>query len=169
MRSVSKGRVMRILGLDPGTARTGFGLIERDGQQVRMIECGLLETKPGPSPAERLQDIAQQLEKLLSRTKPDAVAVEKLFFATNSKTAMAVAEARGVILATCTAAGLQPGEYTPLQIKQSVAAYGQASKTQVATMVCKLLHLKETPKPDDVTDSLAVALCHEQWQKAPLS
>lgn len=153
---------VRILGLDPGTARTGFGLVERAGQALRMKDCGLITTPAGEPAERRLAQLAMSLEKVLAETRPDAVAVERLFFATNTTTALAVAEARGVILLTCARAGLAVAEYTPLEVKQSVTAYGQADKQQVAGMVCRLLKLASAPKPDDVTDALAIAVCHSQ-------
>jgi crossover junction endodeoxyribonuclease RuvC len=155
-----------ILGLDPGTARTGYGLIVRDGATLTMRACGLLETPAGDAAAERLKSLAGQLKQLLELHHPAEVAIEQLFFATNAKTAMQVAEARGVLLAGVAMAGIDPAEYTPLQVKQSVSGNGQADKIQVATMVCRLLNLKEAPKPDDVTDALAIALCHAQWNPA---
>lgn len=156
-------RAQRVLGFDPGTARTGYGLVERRQGVLTMINCGLIETSADQAQAERLEQLAKRTEKLLAALRPDSVATEKLFYATNAKTAMKVAEARGVILAACAAAGFSVAEYTPLQVKQSVTSYGQADKKQVATMVIKLLRLPVPPKPDDVTDALAIAITHEQW------
>lgn len=156
---------MKILGIDPGTARTGYGLIEGSGTSWKMVDCGLLETTPDESPAARLDRLGTLLRNLLAEATPDAVAVEKLFFAKNVTTGMAVAEARGVIMVTLQQSGLEPAEYTGLQVKQSVTGYGQAPKQQVATMVCRLLGLAKAPKPDDVTDALAIALCHAGWAK----
>ncbi len=127
-----------------------------------MKDCGLITTPAGEPAERRLAQLAMSLEKVLAETRPDAVAVERLFFATNTTTALAVAEARGVILLTCARAGLAVAEYTPLEVKQSVTAYGQADKQQVAGMVCRLLKLASAPKPDDVTDALAIAVCHSQ-------
>lgn len=154
----------RVMGFDPGTARTGYGVVERDETGLRLIGHGLVSTSPDDSQSDRLQSLAGQIKTLLEQYQPTSVAVEKLFFATNTKTAMAVAEARGVILQTCAATGVTVAEYTPLQVKQSVTAYGKATKQQVAIMVTKLLRLSDTPKPDDVTDAIAIALCHEQWR-----
>lgn len=154
----------KILGLDPGTARTGFGVVERDGNAVRLIECGLIETSAETAQADRLQQIYEELRELITRHQPDQAAVEKLYFQTNAKTAIAVAEARGVIMLTVAQAHLTIGEYTPLQVKQSVTGYGQAGKAQVATMVCRQLGLKTAPRPDDVTDAVALALCHAWWR-----
>lgn len=158
------GKTARILGIDPGTARTGFGLVERDGQTLTMLDCGLITTIAGESAERRLVQLADSLGDVLAESQPDAVAVERLFFAANTTTALAVAEARGVILLTCAKAGLAVAEYTPLQVKQAVAAYGQAGKAQVSEMVCRLLKLKTAPKPDDVTDALAIAICHSHRQ-----
>jgi crossover junction endodeoxyribonuclease RuvC len=154
----------RIIGFDPGTARTGYGVIESDGPSLRMVSAGLIETPAGLEPAERLKQLAAEVAKVLADHRPQTAAVERLFFSTNVKTAMSVAEARGVILAECARAGLPVGEYTPPQVKQSVSASGGADKGQVARMVTRLLNLKETPKPDDVTDALAVAICHSHSQ-----
>lgn len=153
----------RIIGFDPGTARTGFGLIERgeSGKTPRAVTFGLITTPSSDDQPNRLVRLADEVSKIIKQSKPTAAAVERLYFATNAKTALNVAEARGVILLECARAGLPIGEYTPLQVKQAVTAYGQADKAQVATMVCKLLELTETPKPDDITDALAVALCHD--------
>ena len=154
----------RVLGLDPGTARVGYGLVERDGNKVTALEFGLIETAAGDAAAPRLAEVSTALKKLLAEFQPQEVAIEKLYFQTNAKTAMAVAEARGVILLTVHEAGIPSAEYTPLQVKQSVTGYGQADKRQVATMVCRQLGLATMPKPDDVTDALAIALCHAFWR-----
>ncbi len=153
-----------VLGFDPGTARTGFGLIRREGTKVHLVRCGLIETDKTDAAEQRLVTLRNQIKELLATERPDEVAVEKLFFATNAKTAMAVAEARGVILLTIADAGYRIAEYTPLQVKQSVTGHGQADKRQVATMVCRQLGLATAPKPDDVTDALAIALCHAFWR-----
>lgn len=152
---------LRILGIDPGTARTGYGVVERDGSSLRHIGSGLLTTSAGEEPATRLASLAAQLSDVLTEHRPEAVAVERLFFSTNVTTAMQVAEARGVLLAACANAKLPVAEYTPPQVKQTVSGYGGAGKTQVTTMVVKLLGLKEAPKPDDVADALAIALTHD--------
>ena len=153
-----------ILGFDPGLARTGFGLIE-SRPSLRLVESGLLGTPAGGQPEERLAELSAQATALLKRTKPDAVAIERLFFSANVKTAMQVAEARGVLMAAAAKVRLPVTEYTPQEIKQSVTAHGAADKHQVAEMVVRLLKLQAAPKPDDVTDAIAIALCHEQWAK----
>ena len=150
----------RIIGFDPGTARTGYGIIDCAGNALTVVSHGLIETPAGESAAHRLDLLATEVERVLAEADAAEAAIERLFFTTNTTTAMAVAEARGVIMLGCARAKLPVHDYTPLQVKQSVAAYGQAGKQQVAAMVVRLLSLKETPKPDDVTDALAVAICH---------
>lgn len=161
------GRAVRIVGFDPGTARTGYGVIEVAGNRLRPVAHGIIETPAGESAAHRLDLLATEVERVLAEAAATEAAVERLFFATNTKTAMAVAEARGVIMLGCARAKLPVHDYTPLQVKQSVAAYGQAGKQQVAAMVVRLLSLPETPKPDDVTDALAVAICHSGNRRMP--
>lgn len=158
---------VRILGLDPGTARTGYGVIERGPDGTKLIKAGVLSTPAGDEPAARLASLSAQLEKVLTTHSPAEAAIEKLFFAKNTTTAMQVAEARGVLLAVCAKAKLRIGEYTPMQVKQSVSGYGGAGKSQVAEMVVRILKLKEAPKPDDAADAVAIALCHEQWRNLP--
>ncbi|OGF28928.1 crossover junction endodeoxyribonuclease RuvC [Candidatus Falkowbacteria bacterium RIFOXYC2_FULL_47_12] len=148
-----------ILGIDPGTAITGFGLIEVAGQTLRLIRYGCITTPAGMAHAQRLLCIHTELKKIIVAQKPDAVAVEKLFFYNNAKTASAVGEARGVVSLTVAQAKLPLYEFTPLQVKQAVSAYGKASKLQVQKMVAMILKLKEIPKPDDAADALAVAIC----------
>lgn len=161
------GKVTRIIGFDPGTARTGYGVIDCAGNRYQAVSHGLIETPAGESAAHRLDLLSTAVEKLLAETDADESAIEQLFFSTNTKTAMAVAEARGVIMLACNRAKLPVHEYTPLQVKQSVTAYGQAGKQQVASMVVRLLKLKETPKPDDVTDALAIAICRAGFARIP--
>ena len=157
----------RILGIDPGTARTGYAVIECAGSTTTLLEAGLLTTPAGDEAGKRLASLRVQIGNVISMMKPDVAAIEKLYFQNNVTTAMSVAEARGILLAACAEAGLTTGEYTPLQVKQSVTSYGGADKRQVATMVTKILGLKAAPKPDDVTDAIAIALCHEQRRKIP--
>lgn len=158
-------QTIRIVGFDPGTARTGYGVIDCSGNRYQAVSHGIIETPAGEPAAHRLDQLSTAVEKLLAETKADESAIEQLFFSNNAKTAMAVAEARGVIMLACARAKLPVHEYTPLQVKQSVAAYGQAGKQQVAAMVVRLLKLKETPKPDDVTDALAVAICRAGYAR----
>lgn len=155
---------VRVLGIDPGTARTGYGLVERTGPNVRVIESGLIETGSGQSAEVRLMQLSRAVRRLLEQHSPHAMAVERLYFQTNVKTAMSVSEARGVILLAGAESAVPIAEYTALQVKQSVTGYGKADKRQVADMVCRQLRLKTAPKPDDVTDALAIALCHAFWR-----
>ena len=152
---------MIILGIDPGTAIVGFGLIEKEvkSQKLKPIEYGCIKTSPKFSTAERLMVIHEELSSLLKKHKPDMVAVEDIFFFKNLKTAIKVSQARGVILLTIAEKKIAVAEFTPLQIKQAVACYGRAEKSQVQKMVKTLLGLDEIPKPDDAADALAVAIC----------
>lgn len=152
---------MRVLGLDPGLALTGYGLIEElPSGELHLIEYGTIVTQAGLPTAERLLDIAGQFDALLKRLTPDVVAVEELFFARNVTTALVVGEARGVLILGAARAGLPIAEYRPVEIKQAIAGYGKASKTQVQEMVRMLLNLDHIPQPDDAADGVAVAVCH---------
>lgn len=151
---------MRIVGIDPGTARIGWGLIEGSKQNYQMIRYGCIETEKTKQPHHRLQEIYQEVYGLLTTEQPDQVVVEQLFFARNVTTAMAVGQARGVILLAAAQANLPVFEYTPMQVKQAVTGYGRAEKAQIQTMIKMLLKLKEIPKPDDAADALAIALTH---------
>lgn len=151
---------MIILGIDPGFAIVGFGLIESQGGQQRAMRCGAINTLAGLPLPTRLLQIANDMEELLSSFKPEAMAVEELFFNTNVTTGIGVAQARGVILMTAEKMGIPIFEYTPSQVKQAVVGYGKAEKRQVMDMTKRLLKLKETPRPDDAADALAIALCH---------
>ncbi|MDW7650815.1 MAG: crossover junction endodeoxyribonuclease RuvC [Bacillota bacterium] len=151
---------MRIIGIDPGIATTGYGVVETNGQRSVAVAFGCIKTAsdlPGP---QRLAQIYGELTDLVAQYAPDAMAVEKLFFARNSTSAMQVGEARGVAVLAGQLAGLRVYEYTPLQVKQSVVGYGRAEKSQVQQMVKVLLCLSEIPRPDDAADALAIALCH---------
>lgn len=163
------GFVMTILGIDPGYAIVGFGLIKSERGAQSMITCGAITTAAGLAMATRLLQIERDLSELLGKTKPEAVAVEELFFNTNIKTGINVAQARGVILAVCAGAGIDIFEYTPLQVKQAVTGYGKADKNQVMEMTKRLLKLESTPKPDDAADALAIALCHARSSTSLLS
>jgi crossover junction endodeoxyribonuclease RuvC len=149
-----------VLGLDPGTASTGFGVISVSGNRLRALEYGVLETAPGIPPERRLEQIFDQMSDLLARHRPSATAVESLFFNANVRTALAVGQARGVTLLACSQAGCEVFEYTPQQIKQAVVGYGKASKEQVMEMVRVLLGLAQVPRPDHAADALGVAICH---------
>lgn len=151
---------MRILGIDPGYAIVGVGVIEYNGQRFKTLEYGAITTPAGMDFPKRLQMIYEQMQKVLMLYKPEAMAVEKLYFNTNTTTAIDVAQARGVILVAAQQAGVPCYEYTPLQVKQAVVGYGRAEKKQVIEMTKKILSLSRTPKPDDVADALAIAICH---------
>lgn len=151
---------MRIIGVDPGIARTGFGVIDFISGQLTPREYGCIQTCASlPAPV-RLQQIYRELQEILNRCKPSQFAIEELFFNKNSRTALAVGEGRGVAILTAANINLPVCEYTPLQIKQAVAGYGRATKQQVRYMVKAILKLKELPNPDDIADALAVAICH---------
>jgi crossover junction endodeoxyribonuclease RuvC len=161
---------MIILGIDPGTATTGYGLVNRLGKtdKFEVLDFGVISTDKGLPTPERLSILGRDLEKIIKKFRPTAVGVERLFFTTNQKTAMAVSEARGVILFVCQKYKLQILEFTPLQVKTLVCGYGKAEKKQVQFMVQKTLKLKELPKPDDAADALALALCAAyRWGKLP--
>ncbi|OGZ36005.1 MAG: crossover junction endodeoxyribonuclease RuvC [Candidatus Portnoybacteria bacterium RIFCSPLOWO2_01_FULL_43_11] len=149
---------MTILGLDPGTAATGYGVIKKQSE-LRAIDYGCIRTSPQFSTAERLKETHQQIAKLIKKHKPDIIAIEDIFFFKNLKTAIKVSQARGVALLSASQAKIPIAEFTPLQIKQAVTSYGRADKAQVQKMVKILLGLKEIPKPDDAADALAVAIC----------
>jgi len=151
---------VRILGIDPGLARMGYGLVERRGNRLKALTYGTLETFPGQTREARLVDLFEGLRRILERTRPDAAAVEELFFSKNVKTAITVAHARGVAVLACGLARVPVFEYKPGQVKQAVAGYGAADKKQVQRMVQVLLNLKRAPKLDDTADALAVAIAH---------
>jgi crossover junction endodeoxyribonuclease RuvC len=152
---------MRILGIDPGTAIMGFGVIEVDKRgATQLVDAGVIRTPAKEDDAVRLETIYDELSSIITNTKPDAVSVEMLFFARNVTTAMTVAQARGVILLCARQSAVPIFEYTPLQIKQSITGYGRAEKKQIQEMVKVLLKLKSIPKPDDCADALAAALTH---------
>lgn len=150
---------MRILGIDPGLATVGWGVIEQRGDGFRPVDYGAIQTPAGLALPCRLEMIYRQMGEIVERYKPGRLAVEQLFWNTNRTTAMAVSQARGVILLCAQQRGLLIEEYTPLQVKQAVVGYGRAEKRQVITMVTALLGLKAPPKVDDTADALAVALC----------
>lgn len=151
---------MRILGIDPGVATIGFGIVDSDRNRHRLVTCGVITTPAHTSLSSRLEQIYDDLTRLLEAFKPDAVSVEELFFNTNITTGIAVAHGRGVILLACRKAGVKIYEYTPLQVKQAVVGYGRAEKAQVMDMVRRLCGLSAPPKPDDAADAVALALCH---------
>ena len=151
---------MRILGIDPGYGITGFGLIEAEWGQSRLISCGAITTPAGMDFSARLEIIYEDMRSLLEQAKPDAVAIEELFFGQNVTTGIGVAQSRGVILLAIRQAGLEVTAYKPMQVKQAVVGYGNATKHQVQDMTKRLLRLQAMPKPDDAADAIAIALCH---------
>ncbi len=151
---------MLILGIDPGTAITGYGLVRSDGDNLVLEDYGVITTLSGsPLPA-RLQRIYRELRALIEERSPMAVAVEEIFFSRNVRTALTVGQARGVALLAAAEAGLAVHEYTPLQVKQAIVGYGRATKDQVQQMIKMLLGLETIPQPDDAADAIAVAICH---------
>lgn len=151
---------MLVIGLDPGLATTGYGLVRGDGQHLEIVDYGVLRTPSGRPTPERLLDLGSELADILLLHRPDAAAVEELFFSTNVRTAMLVGQARGVVLYALAQAGLPIYEYTPMQIKQAITGYGGADKNQVQQMVRILLDLDKVPRPDDAADALAASICH---------
>ena len=151
---------MVILGIDPGVAIVGFGVVDSEGGTQRMVQYGAINTPANTPLATRLVQIEQDLTELLQQFKPDEVAIEELFFSKNITTGIAVAHARGVILYTAERLQVPVYEYTPMQVKQAVVGYGLAEKHQVMDMTRRLLKLKSVPKPDDAADAIAIALCH---------
>jgi crossover junction endodeoxyribonuclease RuvC len=149
------------LGIDPGTATTGYGLVRlsQEGELVA-VSFGILSTPKEATPSARLEMLYDQLKKILKQHKPDTAAVEKLFFARNVTTALAVGQARGVVMLCLQQAGVESFEYTPKEVKQAVAGYGNAEKRQVQEMVRALLQLDSIPRPDDAADALAIAITH---------
>lgn len=151
---------MRILGIDPGIATIGFGVVDSEKGDCKLVNCGVISTPAHTGLSSRLEQIYDDMVRLIELFRPDAVSVEELFFNTNITTGIAVAHGRGVILLACRKAGLRVHEYTPLQVKQAVAGYGRAEKAQVMDMVKRICHLPAPPKPDDAADAVALALCH---------
>lgn len=151
---------MIILGVDPGTAITGYGLVQSDGDTLQLIAYGAITTPSDWKMPQRLQHIYAELAALIRTHQPTDAVIEKLFFSKNVRTALSVGQARGVALLAAAQAGLAIHEYTPLEIKQAVVGYGRAEKTQIQQMVRMLLQLDFIPQPDDAADALAVAICH---------
>lgn len=162
---------MTILGIDPGVAIVGYGLIKEEKKSLQLINYGCILTSSKAKHPERLAKIAKELKKLINKHKPNILAIEELFFCKNVKTALKVGEARGVILAVAMQFKLSIYEFTPLQIKQAITSYGRADKNQVQQMVKVILNLKEIPRPDDAADAIAVAItcAHSQKQNFILS
>ncbi len=157
---------LKILGIDPGYAIVGYGVLEYDGYRFRPLGYGAVTTEAGAAFPIRLTDIYNDMNTVLDTFKPDAMSIEKLFFNTNQKTGIDVAQARGVIVLSAARRGIPVFEYTPLQVKQSVVGYGRAEKKQVMEMTRTILGLAAVPKPDDTADALALAICHGHCSSA---
>jgi crossover junction endodeoxyribonuclease RuvC len=151
---------MRVLGIDPGTAITGYGVVEEEAGELKAVAFGAIRTPAKQPLPTRLQTIYRGVRNLVKEWEPSSAAVEELFFSSNVRTAMSVGQARGVTLLALADTGLSITEYTPLTVKQAVTGYGNADKAQIQEMVRLLLELAEVPKPDDAADALAVAICH---------
>ena len=151
---------MLILGIDPGFEITGFGVVAYTANKFTVIEYGVVNTKAGELFSSRLEQIDDGIGSIVEKYRPDAMAIEELFFNNNAKTAIMAAHGRGVALLACSKRGVPCYEYTPLQVKQNVVGYGRAEKKQVQQMVKVILNLREIPKPDDAADALAIAICH---------
>ena len=151
---------MRILGIDPGVAIVGFGVVDHEKGQSKMVQYGAINTRAGLPLATRLVQIESDLRQLIEHFQPDEISIEELFFSKNITTGIAVAHARGIILYTAEKLGVPIYEYTPMQVKQAVVGYGLAEKKQVMDMTRRLLKLTAIPKPDDAADALAIAICH---------
>ena len=160
---------MRILGIDPGYGITGFGLIDAQRGQYRFLRCGAITTPAGMDFSARLEIIYEDMRQLLEMAKPDAVAIEELFFGQNVTTGIGVAQSRGVILLAIRQAGVPVYSYKPMQVKQAVVGYGNATKHQVQDMTKRLLQLSAMPKPDDAADAIAIALCHARSSTSMLA
>ena len=154
---------MRILGLDPGTASTGYGIVDFVDGRMTLVTYGVIKTAAGEPPPKRLQIIYEELNDLLLTYRPDTAGVEEVFFGRNITTAISVGQARGVLLLALANSGITIGEYSPPRIKEAITGYGKADKAQVQLMVRNLLDLEETPRPDDAADGLAIAIAHYQY------
>jgi len=151
---------MRILGIDPGYAILGYGIVDMKGNRFNAVAYGAITTEPNTQMPDRLKHLYSSLMEIIAEHQPDSASIEELFFNTNTTTAINVSQARGVAILACINSGVPVDEYTPLQIKQALTGMGRADKGQVQFMVKNLLHLDQTPKPDDVADALAAAICH---------
>ena len=160
---------MVILGFDPGIATVGFGVIQAEQNHLQLLACGAITTPAGLALSRRLEQIYGDAGELIAKFRPEAIAIEELFFNTNITTGIAVAHGRGILLLAGQQAGVPMFEYTPLQVKQAVAGYGRAGKRQVIAMVARLLSMKAPPKPDDAADALAIAICHARSRTSQLA
>ena len=167
--TTTEGHALRILGIDPGIATIGFGVIDAQRGAQRYVSCGVISTPAHTSLSSRLDQIYTDLESLFDTFKPDEISIEELFFNTNITTGIAVAHGRGVILLAAYRHHIPVYEYTPLQVKQSVVGYGRAEKRQVIDMVQRILHLPSPAKPDDASDALAMAICHARSKTSLLT
>ncbi len=156
---------MKILGIDPGTATTGWAILEEKKGEIMPIAYGHISTSPDDSTSMRLKEVADDIEKIIQDYKPQESAIEDIFFFKNVKTAVKVSQSRGAMLLTLEKMSVKIFEYTPLQVKQAITGYGRAEKMQVQLMVKNILNLKQIPKPDDTADAIAIALCHLQSRK----
>ena len=156
---------LRVLGIDPGTATTGWAILEENNGGIKALAYGHISTSPKKTDEERLLEISKDLEKIVKKYHPQEAAVEKLFFFKNQKTVMEVSQARGAIVLTMSQKGVSLFSYTPLQVKQAITGYGRAEKRQVQSMIKNILKLKNIPKPDDTADAIAIALCHLNSRK----
>ena len=152
--------MMRIIGIDPGYAIMGYGILDYNGNRFKTVNYGSIETKAGVPMPERLKLLYDGLTEIIQEYKPDEASIEELFFNRNVTTAIGVGEARGIAMLACVEGGLSVSEYTPMQIKQALVGYGKAEKKQVQMMVKTILNLKEVPRPDDTADAVAAAFCH---------
>ena len=151
---------MRILGIDPGIAIVGYGVVDKEGNSYKTIAYDAVTTRAHTPLPERLEKVYQGVTEIIKTYKPDVMSIEELFFNNNAKTALTVGQARGVIILAAVQNNIPVYEYTPLQVKQALTGYGRASKTQIQQMMRTMLGLSEVPKPDDVADALAIAVCH---------
>lgn len=163
-KSNKQKKVKIILGIDPGIQRTGFGILATDAKKMKLIDQGCITTTRKQEPAERLLDIANDIQELIKNHRPDVLSIEKLFFAQNVTSALAVGQARGVTLLAAQQSGLEIYEYNPMQVKVALTGHGGASKEQIGKMVQRLLDLDFAPVPDDVNDAIALAICHAHNQ-----
>lgn len=152
--------LMKTLGIDPGTAITGYGILDDRNGEVKVIDYGCIRTSSKVPADKRLSQIYAGMKKIISKHKPKYIAIEKLFFNSNTRTAMAVGQARGVTILAAAESGVSVSEYTPLEVKMALTGYGRADKVQMQKMVKTLLKMDDIPKPDDAADALAIALCH---------
>lgn len=157
---MKKNKFLRVIGIDPGTATTGWAVVEKRNDQLFTLGFGFIQTSKNKTESARLLEISLDLEKIIGKFQPQESATERIFLFKNQKTVIQIGQARGAILLTLEKMGVKLSSYTPLQVKQAVTGYGRAEKKQVQFMVKKILNLKSTPEPDDVADALAIAICH---------